>query len=417
VAWAERISGSKSWRGGWRTPDNKKHHTSRRTHPEHPYARKTDALQAAREAEVRAQRQASVEAGVLAATITWGEWWDVIAPSRSREDSNTDGVEQRIVDRYLRPQWGGEPLNRIGHKAVQRWVNALRDGMAAGWTHRRKPEPSYVLRIYAVFRASFQRAMDDEVLSASPCAGVRLPTLRRKRKQHLTVDESATIGAKLRQDYRDAVDFALETGLRPSELCGLHVHRVDQRRRVIEVCEVYVNRKWVIRGFPKDKDARLVPLTSRAVEILSRRIEGRDLSGGCGVHHTDGSECGSALVFLTDRGRPMKPEEITTRMKYAAKAHGVPRRTAYAPRRGYATRLADGGVNPVRGAEVMGHATVDQFREYVQETAAAHASVLAALGEQQPLAVVPGANWGSAGADPAKQPAGGNRIERAEDAV
>jgi integrase len=113
----------------------------------------------------------------------------------------------------------------------------------------------------------------------------------------------------------------------------------------------------------------------------------------------------------------MKPEEITKRMNYAAKAHGVPRRTPYAARRGYATRLADGGVNPVRGAEVMGHATVDQFREYVQETAAAHASVLAALGEQQPLAVVPGANWGSAGADPAKQPAGGNRIERAEDAV
>jgi integrase len=419
MAWAERLSSGK-WRGGWRDTTNKKHYTRRPEFPEHPYSRKSDARAAAQEAEVRAQRQAAVEQGTLSAGTDWAAWWDQIASDRVRPDTNTDTAEKYIVSKYLKPQWAGAALNEIRHKPVQRWVNDLRDGKAPGWKHARKPEPSYVCRIYAVFRASIQAAVDAEVLDASPCAGVKLPKVPKKRKQHLTVAESATIGAKLRADYRDAVELALETGLRPSELCGLHVHRVDRTRRVIEVCQVYVSRKHVMRDYPKDKDARMVPLTSKAEEIIARRVAGRDVGGGCGIPHSDGSTCDSVLVLMTNRGKPMRGEEITKRMVYAAKAKNVPRRTPYSARRGFATRLADGGVDPVRGAEVMGHATVEQFAEYVQETPAAQAQILAALGERTRLALAgaDGADaWGKPGANSVSEVVEDSGPDRDQDAV
>lgn len=277
----------------------------------------------------------------------------------------------------------------IKHKAVQTWVDSLADGSCPEWTGARPPEPSYVRRIFAVLRSSLKKAVDGEVLDATPCAGIRLPRIRKKRKQHLTVDEATQIGVKLRSDYRDAINTVLETGLRPSELCGLHADRVDWVNMLVEIDAVYVYRKNLIRAWPKDKDARKVPLTAAAVEILRRRLAGRDLSAGCGVPHADGSECGSALVFLTDRGRPMSAQQMGERLRYAANAHQVPRRTPYSGRRGFATRAARGGADAFAIAEVMGHADVEITQGYVQDERLGPV-IRAALGDREPLRAVEG---------------------------
>jgi integrase len=126
--------------------------------------------------------------------------------------------------------------------------------------------PSYVQRIYSPFRVSITKPIDDGILDASPCAGVRLPKRAKKPKTYMTPEESAELA--LRQDYRDAVDFMHETGLRPGELTGLHSHRIDRKRRVLTVAETYVFRAKKIRGWPKDKDARQVPLTARAWTLI-----------------------------------------------------------------------------------------------------------------------------------------------------
>lgn len=416
MSWTERLPSGR-YRGGWRDPAGNKHYTRRPEFPEHPYERKSDAKEAAQEAEVRARRQAAVGRGTLSSKITWGDWWDVIAPDRVRADTNTDDVEARIVRQYLRPRWGKVALNQITHNEVKEWVKELRGGKAVGWERQRKPEPSYVCRIYAVFRASIQTAVEGNVLTASPCAAIKLPKIPRKRKQYLTTDQAAQIGKELRADYRDAIEFDLETGLRPNEMCGLHADRIDRARMVVEVDQVLVDRKYVIRPFPKDKDARIVPLSAAALAIVDRRLAGRDLTSGCGVEHVDGSACESVLVFLTDRGRPMNSQVLGDRMRYAAKTKGVPRRSPYSARRGFATRLADGGVDAFGIKRTLGHATMDQADEYVQETAAAHSRVLAALGDVRPLSIVPGASGADPGADSSQQATRSDAIERAEDAV
>ena len=387
MAWVEKLAGG--WRGCWRDPDGKKCYTNTATHPQHPYRLKSDAREAATEAEAKARRQAAVDAGTLSTKTTWAMWWDTIVDARAKSPSDTHLTELYIVREYLLPRWGDTALIAIKHKQVQRWVDSLTDGSCPEWHGARPPEPSYVRRIFAVFRAALKKAVDDDVLHATPCAGIKQPTIRRKRKQHLTVEDAAVIGAKLRGDYRDAIDTILETGLRPSELCGLHADRIDWINMHVEVDTVFVYRKRLIRSWPKDKDTRKVPLTAKAVEIMRRRLAGRDLTGGCGVPHADGNGCGSTLVFLTERGAPMSAQQMGERLRYAAKAHKVPHRTPYSGRRGFATRAARGGADAFAIAEAMGHGDVEITQGYVQDERLGPV-IRAALGDREPLKLVEG---------------------------
>lgn len=386
MAWVERLPSGK-FRGGWRDSTGRKRYTD-------PHALKRDAREEAQEQEVKARRQAAKSAGKLSARISWGEWWDTLSETRVFESDN-DRTEYYIVKDYLLPQWGDIPLNRIEQPDVQRWVNALVAGNVPGWKHDRLPEPSYAQRIYQVFSASISRALADGVLTTSPCVGVKLPKRRRKPKAYMPVGDAAKL--ELRPDYRDAVDFGLETGLRPGEICGLHESRIDFDTGWLYVVEAFVERKRVIRPCPKDKDARKVPLTGKAMDIVRRRLD-REGPAGCGLPHTDSSKCQSPLVFLTERGKVMRPKGLYDAMTLAAGNAKLPARGGYTLRRGWGTRLAE-SLSPFEIARYFGHETLEQANEYVQETPAARARLLVALGEQTPLQAVRGAHGAANGAD------------------
>lgn len=379
MAWVEKLPSGK-WRGGYRNPEGRKRYTD-------PRDRKTDAREAAAEEEVKARRQAAAQTGTLSARTTWGDWWDTISPDRTFEESDTARTERYIVEKYLRPQWGEMPLNRISNKDIKRWVDSgalkTRPGMSA----------AYARRIYGVFSASIKRALDDEVLNASPCVGIRLPTVRRRAKAFMTDEHLDAYRSKLRDDYRAVLAFGLETGLRPGELCGLHVNRVNLDTGWLDVVEVFVDKQKVIRPFPKDKDTRKVPLTSAAVEILRRALDGRDLRKGCGVPHTDGATCRSELAFRTVEGRPMTPNRLYQNVTRAAKLTGADVRSPYTARRGFGTWAAQ-NLDAYTLQQIMGHSTMEETEGYVQLTEAARGRLLAARGEVPGLTVVRGADRG-----------------------
>jgi integrase len=161
----------------------------------------------------------------------------------------------------------------------------------------------------------------------------------------------------------------------------------------LDVVDVYVDKQRVIRPFPKDKDSRPVPLTSAAVEILRRVLDGRDLRKGCGVPHTDGVRCRSELVFRTVAGAPMTPTNFYRQVTRAAQAAKADVRSPYTARRGFGTWAAE-GIDPFTLQLIMGHADMETTAGYVQMTEAARRKLLAARGEVPGLTVVRGADGG-----------------------
>lgn len=249
-------------------------------------------------------------------------------------------------------------------------------------------EPSSVRRTYGIMSVSINAALREEILIASPCAGIRLPKVPKKSKKYMTEDYAERLREHLCQEAKDAIDLGYETGLRPGELAGLHANRADVESGFLEVAEVYVSAKKAIRAYPKDDDSRFVPLTEKAIEIILRRLEGRDLTRGCGIPHLNGEKCESELVLRTPNGRPMTPLNQKCHLQRAARKAKVPYRGPYTVRRGYATRLARGGIDAFELADLMGHSDLAQTREYVQRSPQARERALAALSEKQGLAAV-----------------------------
>lgn len=375
MAFVEKLPSGR-WRGGhWvKTYDGK-----RRKHwVEGTFERKTDAREAAQESEVKARRTASVESGTASARITWGEWWEIYSSKRQFVSAH-ERVKASMVRTHLGPRWGDVPLNQLHRRDIQEWVDGL---VRAGYS------PSYVRGLFATLRASVREAVHRDMLSTDPSEGVRLPRISRRARVHTTLEDVERMRPYLPDVHADALLFLLETGLRPGELAGLHVNRVDLDEGWLMVAEVYVDRRNIIRPIPKDGDVRTVPLTSRAISIARRQLERRTLLGGCGIPHSDGAECRQDLLFRNKRGGPLRPLLLGNRIREAAIKAGLPTRGGYSGRRGFATRAAAGGMDAFLLAEVMGHADVRVTREYVQQGRDSRARALAALGEVPGLSVV-----------------------------
>lgn len=369
MAWTEKLASGRH-RGRYYDSDGKKRTV---LDGKRGFARKRDAKAAAVEEEVKAQRTAAptLRPG---STLTWGEWWERIKDDRDNPVTDTASREETMVRLYILPWWGDVPLNRIKRSDVQRWIDHPR-----GLKVRRGMSPAYVRRIYNVFRATMREAIKDGgPLDATPCVGIELPRIPKRRKAHYTPDQ---VSAITRDDYRRAVEFVMETGLRPGELCGLHDDHVDRDTGWMRVWHVYVSGRDVIRPQPKDEDERWVPLTPRALELVEEATDGRKLTG-CGIPHSDGSRCRSGLVFLREDGQPMKPRVFRAWLN----RNGLP--GLYAGRRGWVTRAADGGMSPFDIAAAAGHSDVTITQGYWQQTPAMRGRMIAALGQHEGLTVV-----------------------------
>jgi integrase len=368
VAWAEKLKGG--YRGRYYDQNGVKQTVLQADGA--LWERKQDAKDAAEEERAKARRKAAVKKGTQAASITWSDWWDTIVEDR-QFDSDTPRTESAIVETHIRPWWGETPLNDIEQGDIQDWVDDRK-----GLKVRKGMSPAYARRIFGVFSASINTAVKKRILGASPCVNIELPPVPKRKKAYATPKKIEALD--LRPDYADMLMFQIETGLRPGELCGLHQSLVDLERGWMTVSEVLVARRKAIRAYPKDHDHREVPLSPLALEIVQRNIAGRPSGGGCGLEHLDGSKCTSALVFLTERGKVAIPDTVGRYISRAAEKRKVERTTMYPVRRGFITRVSDGGLSPFDVAEVVGHSDPKQSFGYWQQTPAARARVIEALG-------------------------------------
>lgn len=386
MAWAEQLESGK-WRGGWWNPDRTKSYTTKRTHPEHPYPTKKAALDVAKEEEVTAARKASISKGKASASIKWGDFWDSTRVTRA--DTETARNEDHIVEKYLRPKWGEVDLNQIYQRDVKPWALGLLVGR----------EVSYARKIYGVFRASINRAVELEILDASPCVGVKLPKPGRTSKPVKEQAPLERLRPFLKQCYQDLLDFGYEVGLRPGEMFGLHADAIDRATGWLTVNKTLVSRRGIIRHTPKDEESRDVPLTEKALEILDRALAGRNAKTGCGLVHYHrerpvAKPCRNALVFVNEDGNQITGWAYWRALNRACVQAKVTRVKPYDSRHWYITRALEGGLDIATVAYLVGHSDVKQTQDYVFRTAAVRDRVRAALGGRPGLAVVPGGGEG-----------------------
>lgn len=388
MGWPEKVKGG--FRGRYRLPNGDKPSVYQPDGDPFPTAPK--ARKAANDAEIEARRKSAQPKKAAARRsakyppdVHWGVWWDHLATKRTFNGTGTADTEASIVRRHLRPQWDTVPLNQIinknpavhaGQVGVQEWIDS-----PSGLATRRGMSPGYAHRVFSVFSASIHAAVDEEIIDELPLKDLKLPKIPKKKRPYLPPSKVAEF--ELRDDYDELLVFAAHTGLRPGEVCGLHIHRCDLKRGFITVAEVFVERRRIIRHYPKDDDHRDVPLTPVALDIVKKRIAGRDHSGKCPFPHFNGEECLSPLVFMTAYNRAYRPSSARNVMHRAAGKRKLQNTGGmYSTRHGFGTTAANNNMNLFDVSDIMGHANLKTTKQYFQGTDGLRDRITTAFSDQ-----------------------------------
>jgi integrase len=265
------------------------------------------------------------------------------AAAKPRPGASSYGDYQWLLKRYVRPQLGTVPLQKLTALDIQKVYAAMRaQGLSSRtiqYTHR-------------VLRSALEQAVKWRIIPQNPAQYAELPRQKRCEMQHMIHEESMRFLAAARTSPHFAL-FALmlATGPRPSEALALRWQDINPVRQVLRVTRTVkrVNRAWLFEE-PKTKmSRRVVDYGTGLNEVLLTHQAGQAEIYGA-----------SGLVFRSLNGTPLLESNIRKRhFKPLLATAALPRdMRLYDLRHTHATLLLLEGVHPKIVSERLGHSSI-----------------------------------------------------------
>ena len=182
----------------------------------------------------------------------------------------------------------------------------------------------------------------------NPVMQIRKPKLPAGRDRRLLPGElDRILSASESLILSDIVRFALETGMRRSEIAGMTWDQVDLKKRTVTLLVT------------KNGDKRIVPLSTEAVRILSgltRRIDGK-------VWGMEPDSITQAFNRAVSRARSTYEKEYQG-TNGAPDSSFLVDLTFHDLRHEATSRFFEKGLNPMQVAAITGHKTLQMLKRY-----------------------------------------------------
>ncbi len=317
------------WRARYRDPDGRSRSRA--------FGRKADAERFLTGVEHSKLRGSYVDPA--AGRITFGEYAEAWRAVQIHRPGTVTSVATHLR-LHINPVLGRRPIAAIRPTEVQALVQGLSETLA----------PSTVEVIYGRVVAVFRAAARDSVIAASPCVGIRRPSVPPPATlQVLSVDQVLAVATAIDPRYRALVVAGAGTGLRPGELFGLRLDRVDFLRRTVCV-DLQVTRTTaggVTLSAPKTPSSyRSVPLPTSVAEALAAHLTAWS-------PHPDHN-----TIFTTARGGLVQQHPFAEVWRTACRRAGVPGwATPHDVRHFYASVLIRSGASVKVVQTRLGHAS------------------------------------------------------------
>jgi integrase len=281
-----------------------------------------------------------------------GEWID----PRSRRVTFKDYAErwrsvqiyghgtEVSVEQHLRlhvyPLLGNRPIGAIRPTEVQGLVRHLSQKLA----------PSTLAVVYGRVVAVFRAAVRDRIIASSPCIGIRLPRSPPKAVDEvLEPNQVLALAAAVPRRYRALVLCGAGLGLRPGELFGLAVDRLEFLKRIVRVDQqlVRVRAQGVSLGPLKTSSSyRSIPLPAVVSQAIATHLQEWP-------PHPD-----FHLVFTNEREAPIQQSPFGVIFEKARAKAGLPEwATPHDLRHFYASTLIRSGASIKVVQTRLGHAS------------------------------------------------------------
>jgi len=161
--------------------------------------------------------------------------------------------DQAILNRDVIPAWG----KRKAADILKKDVIALLDGIV------NRNAPAMANNCFQIIRKMFNWAVEKDILTTTPCLGVKLPSPKNTKDRALSDDEIRAIWKSLERtdlcmsyDSKRALKLILVTAQRSGEVIGMHTSEID-------------GHWWTIpKERSKNKRTHRVYLTNTALELI-----------------------------------------------------------------------------------------------------------------------------------------------------
>jgi len=169
---------------------------------------------------------------------------------RSNRPRTVEGTE-RLLRRHVLPRWRGRMVHEITRRDVLDVLDRIVDGGA----------PIAANRVFAAVRKFFNWCVARDIIAASPCAGVKPPTVERARDRVLSDDELKLVwqaADKVGYPFGPLVQLLTLTGQRRDEVARLRWEEIDFDKRL-----------WTLpRERTKADRPHEVPLSDGVLDVL-----------------------------------------------------------------------------------------------------------------------------------------------------
>jgi integrase len=261
------------------------------------FSTKTEARAWVRETETDVRRGDWIDPRLT--RTTFEQWADEYLLTIVHLREITRGDYTRIVDVHLLPAFGDWPISQIEQVDVRRLIA---EKQAAGLA------PKTLQKIRLVLRQILETARGSGAIKANPCEGIRMPRATQVDPVFLTPDEVERLALATRAPYDVLVRMAAGTGMRPSELCGLQVGRINLVSGTVDVVEALtVVRGHVELGPTKNGVRRTVGLTRSLCDDLGKHLLAR-------ANELDRALEPDDFVFVAPQGGPLRRDLLYKRI-------------------------------------------------------------------------------------------------------
>lgn len=280
------------------------------------------------------------------ARVTFRAYADAWLSAQVHKDA-TALLYRGHLERHVYPALGDLPLGSILTTTVQGWVKRLATGdLESG----RKPlAPATVGVVYTVVASIFRAAVHDRKLASSPCARIKLPTVKKTRIRPLTTTQVDLLVESVPAEWRALVILAAGTGMRQGEVLGLTRDRLRLlgKNPAVTVDRQLVTKPGGLTDFAPTKTEasnRVIPLPRVVVKALNDHLASYDI--------------GDADLLFTWLGQPLTRQRFGHVWRPIAKDAGLTAETGtgmHALRHYYASLLIRYGESVKTVQARLGH--------------------------------------------------------------